>query len=144
MVGGLSAVEQQSRRLSDVENQNVHFPVIINVSERGPATGLWGQLVEPRQRGDVFKRTVAIVAVEHNRLLVSDTAFYVVHLRIDVAVDLKNIKPAFIREIDEPCAPSHQRRGGLGDAGLPSNIHESLLALVPVKRVGFVDKVGDE
>src|ERR1022692_5219468 len=44
-------------------------------------------------------------------------------------------------EIDKAGAPSHERRRGLGDAGLPPNISKTLVTLIPVKRIRFVHKV---
>src|ERR1700722_13056333 len=144
MIRGSGPVEKQSGRLTNVQHQDVNLAVVVKVTECGFAPRAGRYFVESGERGHVFEGAVAIVAIQKHRLLVPRGAFYVVHLRIDVAVHFKNIEPAVIDEVDKASAPPHQRSRGFGDASLPSNVGKPLFALIPVKRIRLVHEIRDK
>src|SRR5712671_2164394 len=60
MIWAISTVQQQRRRLANIENDNVHVAVIVDISESCAPPGLWWHLRQSRR--NVVEGTIAMVA----------------------------------------------------------------------------------
>src|SRR5262249_38568228 len=93
--------------------------------------------------GDVFKTPVAQVAVEHFALAVTNLPLQLIHLRIDVAVDQKNVQPAVILQIEETASPTEPTCVN-ANPRVEGHVIETVLAEIAVERGCVVREVGLE
>ena len=66
-----------------------------------------------------------------------------VHLGIDVAVDLKQIEPAIVVVVEEAVAPAHKGNRSLRDARLVAHVGKAGVAVVVEEHLVVVAEVGD-
>ena len=86
---------------------------------------------------------IAEILIDQPRVLELLIEVVCVDLRINVPVDLKNVRPAIIVVVDKPAAPRHIAAVHT-NAGSKGDIAEGSIAIVVIKVAGVVREVGFE
>src|SRR5262249_46444563 len=137
-------VLKQGRRLADIQEKNVDISGVEDVAKSGAAPGMERERGQTRLLGDFIKGSIAIIAVEENRLAVPGTGLQRVNLRIDMAVSDKEVQPGIVIHIKESRSPSNIRIAGPALSRGPTHIIEAPGAQIAVKRIGLLFKVSDK
>src|SRR5438128_1636744 len=115
MTRARSTIDEQSRGLANIQDQDVNFPIVVYIPKSRAPPGFQGKLVEAGEHRHVLERPVAMVAEQQYRLAIRHTAFHQVHLRIDMAVRNEEIEPSVVVHVEQLCSPTHERITRLGD-----------------------------
>src|SRR5580698_11291173 len=106
MILALGLIQQQRRRLSGVDDNNVNFAVVVKIAERRPTPGsIWDR----RERGrNIFEGAVAFIPEQQHGFAIGSCTADLIHLRIYVAVRDEQIQPASVVHIEKTGSPSDQ------------------------------------
>src|SRR6266568_6561686 len=92
-------VQQKLRRAAHVHNDDINTAVVVEVSKCSPsARCVWNSSKDAR---NVFKCSITLVSEDLHRFSIACGAGNLVHLRLDMAVGLKEVQPAAIAKIHE-------------------------------------------
>src|SRR5437899_457676 len=143
MVGVPSAIDQQRRRFSHIEDGRVYVAIIIDIPEGSTSATCQRNLRQPRGRRDVLKRSVAQVAEQLHRLAVLQATGNRVHLRIHVPICNEDIQPAVVAEVCKSRSPLYVRIAGLASPRSPADVRKALHSKVAIQVVGLIDKISN-
>src|ERR1700722_391849 len=102
---------QNHRPAHEVFDDSFDFSVVEQIADSYAAAHLWGRKGRSHLCCDVLECSIALVEEEQFGLQISRIDFGVSHLRVDVAVYLKEVGPAAIGEIDKAVAPANVSAG---------------------------------
>src|SRR5262245_23689055 len=142
----LCCVQKDRRWFTDVCNDHVDTPVIIEVAEGGSATGTKRKLAQAGLLGDLFERAVTEITVEQKVLQKShlSAALCQFDLRINVAIHDKKIWPAVIIKVNKTGSPTHIWQADRTDFRFRRDVKKTLRTEISIERVVFVVEIGDE
>src|ERR1700730_4914399 len=137
-------VEKDRRRRSYVQHDDVDVSGIENVTEGSASPRFQGQTLQARLSRNFVKSSIPIIAVQQHRFAEARADFYVVYLRIYVAVGYKKVQPSVVIHVKKTRTPADVRIVWLPNSGSPAHIIESFGAQVAVQRIGLLFKVGNK
>src|SRR5260221_5696640 len=114
MIRVFGGVKQESRRLADVQHQNINQAVVIDIGERRASSTSEWRFVDGGAFRNVAERAVSLIIKELHRLAIFQSARGSVHLRIDMTVCNEQVEPTRIIEVDKAGTPFY-----VGVAWLP-------------------------
>src|SRR2546429_5674223 len=114
MIRVFGRVKQESRRLADVQHENINQAVVIDIAERNASSTSEWRFVDGGAFRNVAERAVLLIVKELHRLAIFQSACGRVHLRIDMTVCNEEVEPTRIIEVDKTSAPFY-----VGVAWLP-------------------------
>src|SRR5437773_4329071 len=129
------SVVKKCGRVVHVVDDGVHLPGVEEVAEGGAAGGLLQRDPRPRAERDVPESPVAPVHVKDLSLPVGRVERGAIDLRVDVAIDDQNIRPAVAVEVEEMRAPAEVARVDAEPRG-EGAVAESAVAPVVIQRAG--------
>ena len=116
VVEGAAFGTQDHGLTGKIFNDGLEMAVVEEIADGHAAADLRNLDRIAGRLADVFKGAVALVEQEQFRLAIPGPFGDLVDLRIDMAVDQKNVLPAVVGKIDESVAPADVATGGSGDA----------------------------
>src|ERR1700730_6575105 len=138
IIGIAPIVAQQLRPTIQIVDNNIDVAIIIQVAEDGAPSYTLLQKRSAELLGHLGKRPVRIILVNEIALAVAW------QLRVDVAIDDKQVDPAIVVIVKELGAPTHVRKTYRGDFSSVGNVGERIVAVVMVKRVVVVVEISYE
>src|SRR3984893_6945903 len=99
--------------------------------------------VRPDEMAAGLECAVALILKEQYRLAIFSADIRGVHLRIDVAIDHEEIRPAVVLTINEAVAPPDVRRRARRDARAVRLVTEVHVAIVAIEHRVLVAEMGD-
>ena len=115
MIAAIAVVQKQGGRFPDIQGHDVDAPIVVDIAESRTSPGVQWQISQAGLRRYFFKRPVALVTKQQDRLFEVRCIRNCVHLGIYVAVGRKNIQPAVVVHVEKSRAPSHVCVAGLRD-----------------------------
>src|SRR5581483_2902313 len=100
-----TVVTEKGRQVTHVENQNVNVTVVVIIPEGGAATGKTLSYSWTHRGRHILEFSIAHVLVYEARVLVSLSDIVAINFWINVPINLKDVGPAIVIEIDESTSP---------------------------------------
>ena len=100
-----SFVAQKRRQIIEVENERIDTAIVEVVAKGRATAGEALAYTGTHLRGDILEFAIAQVAIDDARVLVGFPEAIVIDLGINMAVDLEDVRPAVVVEVEEAAAP---------------------------------------
>src|ERR1017187_1911973 len=98
-------VAEKRRQIVQIQDHNIHVAVVVIVSECGAAAGKALTDAGAQIRRNILETPVAEVLVNNSRILEGLAEVVGVNFRVDVPIDLNDVRPAVIVVVNEAAAP---------------------------------------
>ena len=134
---------QDHRGAVDIADHHVDIPGVEKITDGESAGYALLEERRPRLAAGITKRSVLLIHAEQLRLAITGAGRQRIHLRVNVARYGNQIQPSIVIQVGEGGAPFDERQGRQGHARGVRYVGEIPIAVVAVKKIVLVRKVGD-
>src|ERR1700736_1823352 len=90
----------------EIVDHYVNKAIVVDISESDAPAHAWCHQRGTTFGGNFAKRSVMLIVEQQHALTISSTHAGIFHLRIDMAVDGENVRPAIVVVIEKPRSPA--------------------------------------